>query len=135
MPSLPYGTVSSTLQPRISHDGAEAGGDEGGGDTTPAYMSVGVIVVMVLGVLCAILGAIYAYIYFTRINPRTNRPRKYVESQGGDDGDGGSMHTHMFLFRKSWGRPLSRAPASEIIHSYGQLCALRRKANNRSLTV
>ena len=63
-------------------------------------MFVGLIVLIVLMVLCAILGGIYSYIYFTRINPA--RARKYVQT-GGDQGpeESGGAGTHLFLFRKS----------------------------------
>jgi hypothetical protein len=65
-------------------------------------ISVGLIVLIVLAALCAILGAIYAYIYFTRINPRANRPRKYVETPQEDDNAGNqATHTHIFMFRKA----------------------------------
>ena len=74
----------------------------GSGSTTPdpeqePTLSVGLIVLIVLASLCAILGAIYAYIYFTRINPKSHRAR----NQGAEDDGNGSTHTHMFLFRKS----------------------------------
>jgi hypothetical protein len=66
-------------------------------------MSVGLIVLLVLGALCAILGAIYGYIYFTRINPRSNRTRKYVDQCSAEDDQGTQGNsTHLFLFRKSW---------------------------------
>jgi len=84
-------------------------------------LPVGLIVLIVLAALCAALGAIYAYIYFTRINPRTHRGchrvmgsggagggglRKFVEPTTADDEPGGnttlpSASTHVFLFRKS----------------------------------
>lgn len=65
-------------------------------------MFIGLIVLIVLMVLCAILGAIYSYIYFTKINPRGGR--KLVEltgggGGGGDGGNGGGGATHMFLFK------------------------------------
>lgn len=64
-------------------------------------LSVGLIVLIVLAALCAILGAIYAYIYYTRINPRSARAR-HKESAGlEEDADGKVTHTHLFLFRKS----------------------------------
>jgi len=63
-------------------------------------------------VLCAVVGGIYMYIYFTRINP-PGKARKYAAPSG--DGAGGSDDsgstgagatgagggTHLFLFRKS----------------------------------
>ena len=64
--------------------------------------SAGFIVLMVVASLCAILGAIYAYLYYTRINPKSSRARKYVEqSAGGEDGGNGSTYTHLLLFRKA----------------------------------
>ena len=62
-----------------------------------------VIILLVLMGLCAIVGSIWAYIYYTRINPRTNRKRKYMEQMATDD-DGEqkkSGATHIFMFRKS----------------------------------
>jgi len=71
-------------------------------------MFIGLIILLVLMVLCAVVGGIYTYIYFTRINP--GRSRKYVTSGGserqtGNDDTGGAVGgvvgTHLFLFRKS----------------------------------
>jgi len=71
-------------------------------------MFIGLIILLVLVVLCAVVGGIYTYIYFTRINP--GRTRKYVtsgssERQTGNEeacgGSGGTVGTHLFLFRKS----------------------------------
>jgi len=75
-------------------------------------MFIGLIILLVLIVLCAVVGGIYTYIYFTRINP--GRTRKYVTSGGGErqaggieeacgggGGSGGAVGTHLFLFRKS----------------------------------
>jgi len=53
-------------------------------------MFIGYIVLIVLVVLCIILGAIYAYIYFTRINPA--RGRKFADIGGGGGGGGGGGH-------------------------------------------
>ena len=68
-----------------------------------AFLSGGVIAVVVLGLLCLLLGTIYGYIYFTRINPRSNRiARKYIEQPDPVDSElpqGAS--THLFLFKKS----------------------------------
>jgi hypothetical protein len=85
----------------------------------------GLIVLIVLAALCAALGAVYAYIYFTRINPRSHRGsgcygcgssgigigsssgagmRKYAEASAADDEPGTSLpstSTHVFLFRKT----------------------------------
>jgi len=68
--------------------------------------SAGLITLLVLMALCAILGAIYAYIYYTRINPRS-RTRKYTESgigmghMGGDDDHDKVKQTHLFMFKRS----------------------------------
>lgn len=70
-------------------------------------MFIGLIILLVLIALCAVVGGIYTYIYFTRINP--GRSRKYVTSGGSDrpmgneeaGGGGGAAGTHLFLFRKS----------------------------------
>ena len=66
-----------------------------GSQTTPEgasgsglSMSIGLIVLIVLASLCAILGAIYAYIYYTRINPRSARARKYTEPSQPEVEDG-----------------------------------------------
>jgi len=66
-------------------------------------MFVGAIVLIVLIGLCAVLGAIYSYIYFTRINPRGGRKLAALSGAGGGGSDatggGGGGATHMFLFR------------------------------------
>jgi len=96
-----------------------------------AMLPVGLVVLIVLVALCAALGAVYAYIYFTRINPRARHRaarrvvlgagvggvsagygggggglRKFVEPASVDDDNAGnaaapSASTHVFLFRKS----------------------------------
>jgi hypothetical protein len=51
-----------------------------------------------------VLGAVYAYLYYTRINPHRSARGKYLEQAGGaggDDGGGGATKTHMLLFRKA----------------------------------
>ena len=65
------------------------------------------VVLIVLATLCGVLGAIYAYIYYTRINPRSARVKRYVEppthhhAQDEDpEGKTAHMHTHLFLFKK-----------------------------------
>jgi len=84
-------------------------------------LPVGLIVLIVLATLCAALGAVYAYIYFTRINPRSRRryhprvmgsgglvgggARKLVDQTNADDDTAGNTSaptasTHIFLFRK-----------------------------------
>jgi len=70
------------------------------------WMSGGVIAVVVLGSLCLVLGVIYAYIYFTRINPRAGRTAagrssRKNPSQQADDGASIGVSTHVFLFKKS----------------------------------
>jgi len=72
-------------------------------------MFVGLIVLLVLVALCVALGAIYSYIYFTRINP--TRSRKYASHTAGDlspsaaaaaaADEPATAATHLFLFRKS----------------------------------
>ena len=72
------------------------------------WMSGGVIAVTVLGLLCLVLGVVYAYIYFTRINPRAGRTaagagrssRKSM-SQANDEGASSGVSTHLFLFKRS----------------------------------
>jgi len=84
-------------------------------------LSTSVIVLFVLMALCAIVGAIYAYLYFTRINPAAKGHRSVAGTIGaaGHGGSGGEGHgrqissasvdddqltgpsTHLFLFRKS----------------------------------
>jgi hypothetical protein len=73
-----------------------------------AFTSAGFIVLMVVASLSAILGAVYAYLYYTRINPHSHRARKYleqppggVEEGGGRDGGNASTFTHLLLFRRS----------------------------------
>ena len=64
--------------------------------------SVSIIVLIVLASLCAVLGAIYAYIYYTRINPRSARAKRFIErgqSQDAEDPEK-ATHTHLLLFRK-----------------------------------
>lgn len=85
-----------------------------------ADLPIGLIVLLVLMALCAILGAIYSYIYFTKICtpgrccPNRNkyggisnlqRSASNIEEQtggvaGGNYG-GTAVGTHLFLFRKS----------------------------------
>lgn len=69
------------------------------------WNSGGVVAVMVLGGLCLVLGVVYAYIYFTRINPRAaNRAaRKYVSRPPPPAEDSVQLptSTHLFLFKKS----------------------------------
>jgi len=73
------------------------------------WMSGGVIAALVLGSLCLVLGIVYAYIYFTRIDPRAGRTvavvgrstRSRIQSLAGDDGVAVGVSTHLFLFKKS----------------------------------
>jgi len=85
-------------------------------------MSLAVLSLIVVASLCAVVGAIYAYLYFTRINPTTKGHRcagvagvgsachggggagepyghRAVASVSVDDDQLPS--THLFLFRKS----------------------------------
>jgi len=66
-------------------------------------MFVGLVILLVLIGLCVLLGVIYSYIYFTRINP--SRSRKFAHA-GADNSQNTSDEpvtaaTHLFLFRKS----------------------------------
>jgi len=88
-------------------------------------LSTVVIILFVLMALCAIVGAIYAYLYFTRINPSIKghrgvppgvgstgfgggsaavRPDQYghraVAAVSIDDDQPVAPSTHLFLFRK-----------------------------------
>jgi hypothetical protein len=65
------------------------------------WMSGGVIAVFVLGALCMIVGAVYAYIYFTRINPRANRSVRKNPGTSPSDDVNQATSTHLFLFKKS----------------------------------
>jgi hypothetical protein len=66
-------------------------------------MFVGLIVLIVLVTLCAILGAIYSYIYYTRISPTRARKHEQVQNYGTNDDDTvqGPQTTHIFMFRKN----------------------------------
>lgn len=68
-------------------------------------MYTGFIVLIVLMVLCAVLGAVYAYIYYTWINPRRHRIRKYVLPQTPPNVETPNptpaKGVHVFLFRKA----------------------------------
>ena len=68
-----------------------------------AFTSVGFIILVVVASLSGILGAVYAYLYYTRINPKSSRARMFNEqSAGGEDGGGSATtHTHMLFNRKS----------------------------------
>jgi len=66
------------------------------------WLSGSVLAVVVLGCLCLILGIIYAYIYFTRINPHAGRSAaRNNQSQQFDDAASSGVSTHVFLFKKS----------------------------------
>lgn len=65
-------------------------------------MFIGAIILLVLMGLCAVLGAIYSYIYFTRINPIRGHKFDLTgggHAEGGGGGGGGGGATHMFRFR------------------------------------
>ena len=63
-------------------------------------ISLAIILLIVVVVLCGIVGSIYAYLYFTRINPRTGKGTKYMESGTQDDDGGQGRRTHLFLFKR-----------------------------------
>ena len=65
------------------------------------HLSAGLIALIVLAAMCAVLGAIYAYIYFTKINPKSHRARKSAEHPPNDDENHQGTSTHLFLFKKS----------------------------------
>lgn len=70
-------------------------------------MFVGAWILFVLMALCAVLGLIYSYLYFTRINPRGGRKLAELTGGGGGGGSaggsgsgsggGGGGTTHMLL--------------------------------------
>jgi len=43
---------------------------------TSLAMFIGLVILLVLIVLCAVVGGIYTYIYFTRINPAPSEPAR-----------------------------------------------------------
>ena len=94
-----------TIRPEVGATTAATPGAGGGDWIRQALISGGVIAVLVLGFLCLVLGAVYAYIYFTRINPRAaNRAihgRKYVEQAPPAEDSAQGASTHLFLFKKS----------------------------------
>lgn len=66
-----------------------------------------VIALLVLAGLCAVVGSIYFYIYYTRIKARTTSRRspyaarnRCREPQRSPDGTERQTSTHMFLFKK-----------------------------------
>lgn len=66
---------------------------------------IGVIILLVLLGLCAVVGSIYAYLYFTQMNPTCKRrSRKYADPNSGPEEEVNNAQatssTHMFLFRK-----------------------------------
>ena len=67
-----------------------------------SLLTPGPVAVLVLGILCCVVGCIYAYIYFTRINPRLKRRSKFLEQRAKEEESATQpVATHMFLFRKS----------------------------------
>jgi hypothetical protein len=103
--SIYRNTISSYLLPTtkrpIAHDVSGLRLD---------WMSGGVIAVIVLGGLCVVVGAVYAYIYFFRMNSRVMRSANCTHVLGGSSGAGASSSgkdttqttsTHLFLFKKS----------------------------------
>ena len=96
-----------------------------GANALGVQLPVGVVIVIVLASACVLLGAVYGYIYFTRMGTRStsSTPSKTRKSVSAGSGAGGSDHhgghhgsgdaghddahpdspftyTHMFLFRK-----------------------------------
>lgn len=67
----------------------------------PNPMTTGyVIAAIVLGSLCIVFGAIYGYIHFTKISPRSNRPRFFADAvEKQEIGHGAAGATHIFLVR------------------------------------
>ena len=63
--------------------------------------SFGFIMFMVMASLCALLGAIYAYIYYTRINPKSSRAQRFIEesSSDGEDGEIDTTYSHLSRFK------------------------------------
>ena len=62
----------------------------------------GPIAALVLGLVCCLVGGVYAYIYYTRINPRSARITKFMEQRAKEEESAiQGVGTHMFLFRKS----------------------------------
>lgn len=94
---VPYGIVGGAENP------AGATAASSARSWTSKLQSGPVIALFVLGSLVLIVGAVYAYIYFTRINPRSARARKYSEQSAAQDGDAGNQGagTHLFLFRRA----------------------------------
>jgi len=66
-------------------------------------MFVGLVILLVLVCLCVVLGAIYSYIYFTRINPSRSRKFAHTGANGSQNtsDDSAAAATHLFLFRKN----------------------------------
>lgn len=66
-------------------------------------MFVGLVILLVLIGLCVLLGAIYSYIYFTRINPSRSRQFANASADGSQNAaeDSAAGATHLFLFRKT----------------------------------
>ena len=71
--------------------------------TSHPYIAGYVIAVIVLASLCAVLGAIYGYIYFTRIHSRSgSRGLRFNKDSNAKDSHGsGPVSTHIFLVRNS----------------------------------
>lgn len=63
----------------------------------PNPLSTGyVIAAIVLGSLCIVFGAIYGYIHFTKISPRSNRPRFFADAVEKQDIHRTAVATHIF---------------------------------------
>jgi len=90
-------TSSSPDAAATSGDGASSSVLKTSGRQAPAHpLSIGyVTAALVLGFMCLVLGLVYGYIHFTRINPRF---RARMFDHGGRDGHNAS--THIFLRNK-----------------------------------
>ncbi|ELT93965.1 hypothetical protein CAPTEDRAFT_191801 [Capitella teleta] len=90
--ALPCYTSPPTFPPMTSFNSTSSG---------PIYLYPGFIAVFVLASLCALLGAIYAYLYFNHIKPNHRRPRTF--SNRPSTSEDGKAHpfisTHIFFFK------------------------------------
>ena len=56
-------------------------------------------ILLVLVILTAIAGFIYAFLYYTRINPRGPRSRTFKDTSSGNDDGEKTQRTHIFMFK------------------------------------
>ena len=101
-------TTDATASPRTGSILSHVGGFP--------WLAGCVIAVIVLASVCALAAAIYAYIYFTRIKARPGgsssvghggrtRHHELQSAHDSSSAGGGSdrqVHTHIFMFKKSW---------------------------------